>query len=319
MRGRAGGRSTPEFERLEQLPAVGGAREPAKPPATAASPAGDEHLEELPPAPNAEAPRRADRHAASAGRRQGAQLNVHSMRELLDLASDDRPSVAVEGGVYRIQPHAYFGTPGRDPGLRRLAIAVIGGTAEDGHAAHDDVAVRGRHGEALYVTAHGIELDELIAGDGGDEPAETRGSPLDRLGRRVDAVGVALLVCGPSGGYQSRQGTGLLRREAVRLAFADDDPVAARYLTRRVALVAEDPLHTIPGLKGRFSPTTGYRIDCLAFLPARADGGHAYLMLAAAHGAGAWDVHLLVRRLGLVTVAGTGGGGGNVEPAAGLT
>jgi len=289
----AGGGSTPEFERLEQLPAVGRPREPAKPPAPAAASAvGDEHLEELPPASNAEA-----------SWWPGARLRVHPMRELLDLAPNALPAVAVEGGVYRIQPDAYGGIPGRDPGLRRLAAAVIGGTAEDGPAAHDDVAARSRDGEALQMTACGIELDEFMARSGGHEAAKTHDSPLDRLGRRVDAVGAALLVRGQSGGYRSRQGAGLLRRAAVRLAFAVDDPVTVRYLARRVALIAEDPLRTIPGLDTRFPTAAGDRIDCLAFLPARADGAHAYLMLAAAHGA-AWDVHVLVRRLRLAGAAG---------------
>ena len=85
------------------------------------------------------------------------------MRELLELAANDQPAVAVEDGVYRVQAHAYGVVPGRDPGLRRLAAAVIGGTADAGGRAGDDLPVRRDEGDALQVTEHGIELDAFTA------------------------------------------------------------------------------------------------------------------------------------------------------------
>ena len=290
--------------RLEQLPVVGRPRTPVKPTAPVTSTAGDEHLEELPPASEAAASQWSDRRAASAGRRPSAHISVHPLRELLDLAANDQPAVAVEDGVYRVQQHAYGVAPGRDPGLRRLAAAVIGGTADAGGPAGDDMPVGGDEGAALQVTEYGIELDAFTAGAGGGEQTGTRGRPLDRLGRRVDAVGAALLIRGQSRGLQPRRVTGILSRAAGQLAFADEDPVACRYLTRRVALVAEDPFRTIPELKRHFPSSARDRIGRLAFLPARADGEPAYLMLAGAKGAGAWDVHALVGRLGLVRAAG---------------
>ncbi len=304
MSGRAGGGSPPEFERLEQLPAVGGLRTPVKPPAPVTSAAGSEDLEELPAAPNTGTSLRSERPAASERNRPSAYVSVHSMRELLDLVSNDLPAVAVEGGVYRVQPHAYGGTPGRDPGLRRLAAAVIGGKTEDRRPAHDEVAARRHDGEPLPVMAYGIDLDAFRAGTVDDDAAKILGEALDRLRRRVDAIGAALLVRDRSGGYRSRQVTGLLRRWAAPLAFAVDDPVAARYLARRVALIAADPLHMIPGLEGRFPTAARERIGRLALLPARADGEPAYLLLAATADAGAWDVHSLIRRLGLVRATG---------------
>ena len=303
--------------RLEQLPAVGSPRKPVKPPPVTST-ARDERLEELPPAREAEESPRSNRRAAAAESRPSAHISAHPMRELLDLAATDRPAVAVEDGVYRVQPHAYGGGPGRDPDLRRLAAAVTGGAADAGGPAGGDgpaggeADVAGEHGDALQVTGYGIEMDAFLADARGDEQSGTRGGPLDRLARRVDAVGAALLVRGRHGGYQPRQIAGILGRAGARLAFADEDPVAARYLTRRVALIVEDPLQAIPGLGRRFTASVRDRIGCLSFLPARADGQPAYLMLAGAHGAGAhgagsWNVHVLVRRLRLVSDAGTGG------------
>ncbi|MDD9988542.1 MAG: hypothetical protein OXQ31_19860 [Spirochaetaceae bacterium] len=295
--------------RLEQLPAVGRPRKPVKPPPVTST-AQDEHLEELPPAREAEEPLRANRRAAAAENRPDAHISVHPMRELLDLAASGRPAVAVEDGVYRVQPHAYGGGPGRDPGLRRLAAAVTGGAADAGDPAGGEVDVGSEDGDALQVTGYGIEMDAFLADARGDEQTGTRGGPLDRLARRVDAVGAALLVRGRHGGYRPRQIAGILGRAGARLAFADEDPVAARYLTRRVALIVEDPLHAIPGLGRRFAASARDRIGCLSFLPARAGGRAAYLMLAGAHGAegaGAWNLQVLVRRLRLVRDAGTGG------------
>lgn len=295
--------------RLEQLPAVGRPRKPVKPPPVTST-AQDEHLKELPPAREAEEPLRANRRAAAAENRPDAHISVHPMRELLDLAASGRPAVAVEDGVYRVQPHAYGGGPGRDPGLRRLAAAVTGGAADAGDPAGGEVDVGSEDGDALQVTGYGIEMDAFLADARGDEQTGTRGGPLDRLARRVDAVGAALLVRGRHGGYRPRQIAGILGRAGARLAFADEDPVAARYLTRRVALIVEDPLHAIPGLGRRFAASARDRIGCLSFLPARAGGRAAYLMLAGAHGAegaGAWNLQVLVRRLRLVRDAGTGG------------
>ncbi len=297
--------------RLEQLPAVGRPRKPVKPPPVTST-AQDEHLEELPPAREAEEPLRANRRAAAAENRPSAHISVHPMRELLDLAAPGRPAVAVEGGVYRVQPHAYGGGPGRDPGLRRLAAAVTGGAADADGPAGGEVDVGSEDGDALQVTGYGIEMDAFLADARGDEQTGTRGGPLDRLARRVDAVGAALLVRGRHGGYRSRQIAGILDQGGGRLAFADEDPVSARYLTRRVALIVEDPLQAIPGLGRRFAASARDRIGCLSFLPARAGGRAAYLMLAGAQGAGAqgagaWNVQVLVRRLRLVRDAGTGG------------
>lgn len=297
--------------RLEQLPAVGRPRKPVKPPPVTTTDR-DEHLEELPPAREAEEPLRANRRAAAAESRPSAHISVHPMRELLDLAATGRPAVAVEDGVYRVQPHAYGGGPGRDPGLRRLAAAVTGGAADAGGPAAGEVDVGSEDGDTLQVTGYGIEMDAFVADARSDAQSGTRGGPLDRLARRVDAVGAALLVRGRHGGYRPRQIAGILGRAGGRLAFADEDPVAARYLTRRVALIVEDPLQAIPGLGRRFTASARDRIGCLAFLPARAAGRAAYLMLAGAHGAGdqgagAWNVQVLVRRLRLVRDAGTGG------------
>lgn len=302
--------------RLEHLPAVGRPRTPVKPPPVTST-ARDEHLEELPPAREADESPRSNRRAAVADSRASAHISVHPMRELLELAATGRPAtgspaVAVEDGVYRVQPHAYGGRPGRDPGLRRLAAAVTGGAADAGGPAGGEVDVGSEDGDALQVTGYGIEMDAFLADARGDEQSGTRGASLDRLARRVDAVGAALLVRGRHGGYQAPQIAGILGRTGGRLAFADEDPVAARYLTRRVALIVEDPLHAIPGLGRRFTASARDRIGCLAFLPARATGRPAYLMLAGAHGAGAhgagaWNVHVLVRRLRLVRDAGTGG------------
>ena len=302
---------TPEVVRLEQLPAVGRPRTPVKPPPVTST-ARDEHLEELPPAREAEESPPANRRAAAAESRPSAHISVHPMRELLDLAdmgrtAAGRPAVAVEDGIYRVQPHAYGGGPGRDPGLRRLAAAVTGGAADAGGPAGGEVDVGSEDGDALQVTGYGIEMDAFLADARGDEKSATRGGPLDRLARRVDAVGAALLVRGRHGGYRPRQIAGILGRAGGRLAFADEDPVAARYLTRRVALIVEDPLQAIPGLGRRFTALARARIGCLSFLPARAGGRAAYLMLAGARGAGAWNVQVLVRRLRLVTDAGTGG------------
>lgn len=291
--------------RLEELPAVGSPRKPVSS-APVTAPAGDEHLEELPPATEAEGSRWPARLAGSADGRPSARVSVHPMRELLELAANDRPAVAVEGGVYRVQPDAYGVVPGRDPGLRRLAAAVIGGTHDAGDPAADELSAGRDECDALLVTEHGIELDAFTAGTG--ERTGTHGGPLDRLARRVDAVGAALLVRGQSRGFESRRVTGILSPAAGQLAFADEDPVARRYLTRRVALVAEDPFRTIPGLMRTFPSSARDRVARLAFLPARLDGEPAYLMLAGAKGSGDWDVHALVRRLGLVWAAGPGGG-----------
>ena len=307
VRSSAGEGNTRDVMSLEQLPAVGSPRKPTKPAAPVTSRAGDEHLEELPPAPEDGASEWSDPRTASAGSRPSAHISVHPMRELLELAADDQPAVAVEDGVYRVQAHAYGVVPGRDPGLRRLAAAVIGGTADAGDRAGDDLPVRRDEGDALQVTEHGIELDAFTAGVGGDEPIGVRGGPLDRLGRRVDAVGAALLVHRESRGFQPRRVTGILSRTALQLAFADEDPVACRYLARRVALVAEDPFRMIPELQRHFPSSARDRIGRLAFLPARAGGEPAYLMLAGAKGEGAWDVHALVGRLGLVGAAGPRG------------
>lgn len=277
-----------------------------KSPAPVTSTVGDDHLEELPPASEADAARWSDPPAALAESRSSAGISVHPLRELLDLAASDQPAVAVEDGVYRVQPHAYGGVPGRDPGLRRLAASVTG-TAAAGGPAGDFVAVGSDDADKLQVTECGVELDAFTADASGDRQTGIGGGSLDRLGRRVDAVGAALLVRGRSGGLQPRQVAGLLREHAVRLAFADEDPVAARYLTRRVALIAEDPLRTIPGLDHCFPASARDRIGCLAFLPARAGGEPAYLLLVGANGADAWDVHALVRRLRLVRPGGTGG------------
>ena len=293
-----GEEDTPGIEGLETLPAVGNVPDPLRPlPPVPGSP-GDERLEELPVADESdpfEPPKRSGRFRAS----ESARVGLHTIRDLLDLISSDLPVVAVEGGVYRIQQHAYGGAGRRDPGLHRLAAAVIGVSAADEQPAD------GRDREPLRLLASGVDLD-AFAGDAADEEAEggwaeAFSGALIRICRRAGAVGAALMVRDASGAYQPRRAVGLLRRSAGRLAFASDDTVTTRYLARRIALIADGPLRLISGIDERFADGARERIGRFAFLPARACGRPAYLLLAARASGGPWDAAPLAARLGLVS------------------
>ncbi len=286
--GTAGG-GPQEFEELEALPAACGVRRAAmrQPPAAPGRSveAVEQPLEELPAVEESDA----------AGRPE--QLGVHTIPDLFDLIGDDPPAVAAEGGVYRVQRHAYGRSAGRDPGLRRLAAAVIGGSP-----------ARRQDDEPLRLLAGGIDLDAFVAGaapDDADE-AEPFNRALHRLCRRANALGAALLVREPSGGYRARQVTGILRRSAGRLAFARDDPVAARYLERRVALIAGGPPRLLAGTVDRLPAAARGRIARVALLPAQTGGSPAYLLLAASDDGRAWNAPTLVARLGLVRAANFG-------------
>ena len=300
--GSPSGGAPPEFEKLEELPAVGGVRKPAELRAITPSAADSEQLEELPMVEQSKGSVRPERDASRKRARPAAHVSVHTIRDLLDLVATDLPAVAAEGGIFRVQPHAYDGFLGRDPGLSRLAAAVIGDSATDRRLDDGVVPVRPQDCEPLPLFARGIDLDAFRAGQGKDEAEERFRGTLNRLCRRTDALGAALLVRDRSGGYRPSQVHGILRRSADRLAFASDDPVSARYLARRVALIAAGPPRLLTGMEARFSGPASTRISRLALLPAQADGMPAYLLLTAPDGDSAWDVHTLVLRLGLVGV-----------------
>lgn len=287
----------PEFEELETLPVVGGDRYQAMRPALALPARGVERIEELPAVEEtdaAERPERVDLHTV-----REHSMREHSMRELFDLVADDSPAVAVEGGIYRVQRHAY-GEGGRDPGLRRLAAAVTGGSP----SRRPGALARLPDGEPLQLLPGGIDLDAFAAGAAADQ-AEPFIRALNRLCRRAEAIGAALLVREPSGGYRARQVTGVLRRSAGRLTFARDDPVAARYLTRRVTVIAVGPPR-LAGMADRLPAAARSRIARLALLPAQAGGRPAYLLLTASDDGRAWDAPTLAARLGLVRADGSG-------------
>lgn len=291
--GTADGDRPPEFEELETLPAAGGDRYPAMRPALALPARGVERVEEeLEALPTVEEPDAAERPE---------RLDLHTIRELFDLVADDSPAVAAEGGIYRVQRHAYgrSGRGGRDPGLRRLAAAVIGGSPPRSPGA----PARSPDGEPLRLLLGGIDLDAFAAGSAADA-AEPFTRALNRLCRRAKAIGAALLVRESSGGYRARQVTGLLRRSAGRLTYAPDDPVAARYLTRRVIAVGSP--YRLAGMAERLPAAARSRIARLALLPAQAGGRPAYLLLAAADDGRAWDAPTLAARLGMVRAAGSG-------------
>lgn len=285
----------PEFEELETLPVVDGDRYPAMRSALALPARGVERIEELPAVEEtdaAERPERVDLHT----------VREHTVRELFDLVADDSPAVAVEGGIYRVQRHAYgrSGEGGRDPGLRRLAAAVTGGSP----SRRPGAPARPPDGEPLQLLPGGIDLDAFAAGAAADQ-AEPFIRALNRLCRRAEAIGAALLVREPSGGYRARQVTGVLRRSAGRLTFARDDPVAARYLTRRVTVIAVGPPR-LAGMADRLPDAARSRIARLALLPAQAGGRPAYLLLTASDDGRAWDAPTLAARLGLVRGEGSG-------------
>lgn len=293
--GTADGDRPPEFEELETLPAAGGDRYPAMRPALALPARGVERVEELLEAlPAVEEPDAAERPE---------RLDLHTIRELFDLVADDSPAVAAEGGIYRVQRHAYgrSGGGGRDPGLRRLAAAVIGGSPPRSPGA----PARSPDGEPLRLLPDGIDLDAFAAGSAADA-AEPFTRALNRLCRRAKAIGAALLVRESSGGYRARQVTGILRRSAGRLTYAPADPVAARYLTRRVTVIAVGSPYRLAGMAERLPAAARSRIARLALLPAQAGGRPAYLLLAAADDGRAWDAPTLAARLGLVRAAGSG-------------
>lgn len=291
--GTADGDRPPEFEELETLPAAGGDRYPAMRPALALPARGVERVEELEALPTVEEPDAAERPE---------RLDLHTIRELFDLVADDSPAVAAEGGIYRVQRHAYgrSGGGGRDPGLRRLAAAVIGGSPRSPGA-----PARSPDGEPLRLLLGGIDLDAFAAGSAADA-AEPFNRALNRLCRRAKAIGAALLLRESSGGYRARQVTGILRRSAGRLTYAPDDPVAARYLTRRVTVIAVGSPYRLAGMAERLPAAARSRIARLALLPAQAGGRPAYLLLAAADDGRAWDAPTLAARLGLVRAAGSG-------------
>ena len=292
----------PEFEELETLPVVGGDRYQAMRPALALPARGVERIEELPAVEEtdaAERPERVDLHTVREHTVREHTVREHSMRELFDLVADDSPAVAVEGGIYRVQRHAY-GEGGRDPGLRRLAAAVTGGSP----SRRPGALARPPDGEPLQLLPGGIDLDAFAAGAAADQ-AEPFIRALNRLCRRAEAIGAALLVREPSGGYRARQVTGVLRRSAGRLTFACDDPVAARYLTRRVTVIAVGPPR-LAGMADRLPAAARSRIARLALLPAQAGGRPAYLLLTASDDGRAWDAPTLAARLGLVRADGSG-------------
>ena len=288
----------PEFEDLEALPLAGGERPPAAA-AGGAEPA-ETPLEELPLA----------QESGAAGEPEA--LGVHTIADLFELAGDDPPAVAVEGGVYRIQRHAYGRPAGRDPGLRRLAAAVTGG------------APPRQDGDPLPLRAGGIDLDRFAAGAPaeGAERVDLISRALHRLSRRARALGAALLVREPSGWHRARQAAGSLRHSAGRLAIAPDDPVAGRYLARRVALIAAaGPPYPLAGsallaeLARRLPAAARGRIVRAALLPARAGGRPAYLLLTAAGADAAWDAPGLAARLGLTAAEDDRQGPGAAAPA----
>lgn len=292
--GTADGDRPPEFEELETLPAADGDRCPAMRPALARPARGVERVEELLELPAVE---------ESAAAERPERLDLHTIRELFDLVAADSPAVAVEGGIYRVQRHAYgrSGGGGRDPGLRRLAAAVTGGSSPRG----PDAPAQSPDGEPLQLLPGGIDLDAFAAGAAAEQ-AEPFIRALNRLCRRAKAIGAALLVHEPSGGYRARQVTEVLRPSAGRLTFASGDPVAARYLTRRIAVIAVGLPRLLAGMADRLPAAARSRIARVALLPAQAGGRPAYLLLAASDDGRAWDAPTLAARLGLVRAEGSG-------------
>lgn len=280
--GTSAGGGLPELEELEALPAADGERPPPAAAGSRAEPV-EQPLEELP----------AVEESGAAGR--AARLGVHTIPDLIDLIGDDPPAVAEEGGVYRVQRHAHGRSAGRDPDLRRLADAVTGGSP-----------LR-QDGRPLPLLTGGIDLDRFAAGAPAEsaEDADSLNRALHRLCGRAKALGAALLVREPSGGYRARQVTGSLRHSAGRLMIAPDDPVARLYLARRVALIAAGPV-LAAGLTEQLPAAARGRIARIALLPAQAGGGPAYLLLAAADDDAAWDAPGLVARLGLVAADDSG-------------
>ena len=149
---------------------------------------------------------RPERDVSRKRARLSAHVSVHTIRDLLDLVATDLPAVAVEGGIFRVQPHAYDGFLGRDPGLSRLAAAVIGDSATDRRLDDGVVPVRPQDCEPLPLFARGIDLDAFRAGQGKDEAEERFRGTLNRLCRRTDALGAALLVRDRSGGVPAVAG-----------------------------------------------------------------------------------------------------------------
>lgn len=301
-RSTSAGGGLPEFEELEALPAADGERPSPAAAGSRAEPV-EQPLEELP----------AVEEPGAAGR--PARLGVHTIPDLFDLIGDDLPAVAEEGGVYRVQRHAHGRSAGRDPDLRRLADAVTG-----------DSPLR-QDGRPLPLLTGGIDLDRFAAGAPAEsaEDADPLNRALHRLCGRAKALGAALLVREPSGGYRAQQVTGSLRHSAGRLMIAPDDPAARLYLARRVALIAAGRQRRQPGgpapaagsapaaesalaagLTGQLSAAARGRTAGFALLPAQAGGGPAYLLLAAADDDAAWDAHGLVARLGLVAADDSG-------------
>ena len=290
-RGTSIGGGLPELEELEALPAADGERPPPAAAGSRAEPV-EQPLEELP----------AVEESGAAGR--PARLGVHTIPDLIDLIGDDPPAVAEEGGVYRVQRHAHGRSAGRDPDLRRLADAVTG-----------DSPLRQDGRPLPLLLTGGIDLDRFAAGAPAEsaEDADPLNRALHRLCGRAKALGAALLVREPSGGYRAQQVTGSLRHSAGRLMIAPDDPAARLYLARRVALIAAGRQRRQPGgpalaagLTGQLSAAARGRTAGFALLPAQAGGGPAYLLLAAADDDAAWDAPGLVARLGLVAADDSG-------------
>ena len=305
MPGTVSGGSHSEFEQLETLPEAGGMQQPVKSQPSAPSAIRADNLEELSavqPADESELPAWNESAEASTPT---VHVSVHTIRDLLDLLKTGLPTVAAEGGIYRVQRHAFGGPPGRDSGLRRLAAAVIGGPAPEGPLDHGRLPQLLPDGEPLRMLTCGVDLDVMQAGsEVADEASEPFRAALNSLCRMTDALGAALLLRDRSGGYRPRQVTGILRCSAERLTFASGDPVTARYLARRVALIAAGSLRLLGGIESHFVGPARTRIGRIAFLPAWADGRPAYLLLTAMDGVGPWDVHSITLQLGLVPAAG---------------
>lgn len=305
MPGTVSGGSHLEFEKLETLPEAGGMRQPAKRLPSVPSAIGADNLEELSAIQPVEEAALLARREPPEESTPAVQISVHTIQDLLDLLKTGLPAVAAEGGIYRVQHHAFDGPPGRDSDLRRLAAAVIGGLATEGPLDHGRPLQRLPDSEPLRMLACGIDLDAMQAGsEETDEAPEPFSAELDCLCRMTDALGAALLLRDLSGGYQPRQVTGILRCSAERLTFASGDPVTTRYLARRVALIASGSLRLLDGIEGRFAGPARARIGRLAFLPAWAEGKLAYLLLTATDGVSPWDVHAITLQLGLVSMPG---------------
>ena len=307
MLGKASGGRRSGFEKLETLPETGSVQQRIKDPFSVPLTDGADELEELAmvqPVGASEGPVSSEPMEVFAP---ALQVNMYTIRNLLDLLTTGLSTVAPEGGIYRVQKHAFGGPPGRDPGLRRLAATVMGGPVSKKRLWADSLfSQRLPVSKPIRVFPRGIDLDTIqVRAKGPEDEAEPYRYVLNGFCRMTGALGAALLLQDGSGSYGPGQVTGILRRSAGRLVFGILNSMNTKYLSMRVVLIVEGALNLLSGMEDRLVGSARNRISRLAFLPAWGNGRSAYLLLTATGGSDPWDVKAIGLKLGLVPAPGT--------------